>query len=459
MNSRARWASLAVLIVAAVTLAIAGGCARANQTPSSDTPIVPQRTQSAESPANPEPAGWFAGDMHVHRSCGGTPVPVSSIYDGMAANDLAVVSLLADMGNGEVQDPATDLPLVNGQDDPVSTPGRIVHWDAEWHWDATYGQYEHQALGGHVVALGLTEAHQIWDEYTYPILDWARQQGGVAGFVHMQYLDAGFPRSLNCCIPVEYPVEAALGTSDFVAEDVDGNETAIRAYYRLLNCGFRPGLAAGTDFPCNGGAPLGSLLTYVQVPEGQMTYRNWVEGIAQGRTVISRNGHNEFLELRVNDSATPGDEINLTGEGTVQVDITWTARQRLVGTVELVRNGTAVARQEATTSPDAPATLSTTLVFSRSGWLCARRVGYNSHQVHTAAVFITVDGAPVRASAEDAQFFVQWIDNLLENTLPDGAWGHYIASDRAAAQERYRRARAIYEQIASEATAISTPAP
>ena len=85
------------------------------------------------------------------------PVSVSSIYNTMVSQDLSVVSLLADMGNGEVQNPATDLPLVNGQDDSVSTAGRIVHWDAEWHWDATYTQYPHQALGGHIVALGLDE--------------------------------------------------------------------------------------------------------------------------------------------------------------------------------------------------------------------------------------------------------------------------------------------------------------
>ena len=54
----------------------------------------------------------------------------------MSPQNLAVISLLADMGNGEVQDPVTDLPLVNGQDASISTPGRIVHWDAEWHWDA-----------------------------------------------------------------------------------------------------------------------------------------------------------------------------------------------------------------------------------------------------------------------------------------------------------------------------------
>ena len=251
--------------------------------------------------AGPEPAGWYAGDMHVHRSCGDSPVTVSSIYDTMVSQDLAVVSLLADMGNGEVQDPVTDLPLVNGQDDPVSTPGRIVHWDAEWHWDATYTQDVHQALGGHVVALGLTNAYQIWSEYTYPIFDWAHQQGGIAGFAHLEYLDDGIPQTLTCCSPIEYPVEVALGSCDFISEDVGGSDSSIRAYYRLLNCGFRPGFAAGSDYPC--GATIGPMETYAQVAGGQLTYSNWIHAIASGRTVVSRNGRNEFLDLKVNGSA------------------------------------------------------------------------------------------------------------------------------------------------------------
>ena len=284
--------------------------------------------------AGPEPADWYAGDMHAHRSCGGSPVTVSNIYDTMIAQDVSVVSLLADMGNGEVQDPVTDLPRVTGQDDPISTAGRIVHWDAEWHWDATYSQYTNQALGGHILALGLTNAYQIWKEYTYPIFDWAHRQGGIAGFAHMQYLSGDFPQDLNCCIPIEYPVEVALGACDFISEDVNGDDIFINAYYRLLNCGFRPGFAAGSDYPCN--SSIGHLLTYVRIPDGQLTYSNWIGGIAKGRTAVSRNGRNEFLDFKVNGSAMPGDEIQLTGGESVQVDIQWTAKQNLTGTIELV---------------------------------------------------------------------------------------------------------------------------
>jgi hypothetical protein len=402
--------------------------------------------------AGPEPAGWYAGDPHVHRSCGGSPEAVSDIYAQMAGQNLAVVSLLADMGNGEVQNPVTDLPLVNGRDASVSTPGQIVHWDTEWHWDATYTQYAHQALGGHLLLLGLTNAYQIWAEYTYPIFQFAHQQGAIAGFAHMQYLDDNFPQYLSCCTPVEYPVEVALGTCDFVEEDVAGGDSAIHAYYRLLNCGFRPGFAGGSDHPCS--AAVGQTLTYVQIPGGQLTYSNWIRGIALGRTVVSRNGHDEFLDLKVNGTNGPGDEIQLPGAGNVQVVVQWTAQENLSGTIEVVKNGAVVDSLSASAGPGAPATLSTTVAFTNSGWLCARRMDTGEHALQASAVFVTVNHAPIRASVDDAQFYVQWMDNLLALTSPGGAWSSYFVTNRAEAQARYAAARTVYLQIASEAAAL-----
>ena len=404
--------------------------------------------------AGPEPAGWFAGDMHVHRSCGGAPEAVSDIYSEMSGQNLAVVSLLADMGNGEVQNPVTDLPLVNGQDDPVSTPGQIVHWDAEWHWDATYTQYAHQALGGHLVLLGLTNAYQIWAEYTYPIFQWAHQQGAIAGFAHMQYLGDDFPLTLTCCTPVEYPVEVALGSCDFVSEDVAGGDTAIHGYYRLLNCGFRPGFAGGSDHPCS--SAVGQTLTYARISGGQLTYSNWIQSIARGRTVVSRNGHNEFLDLKVNGTAGPGDEIQLTNAGNVQVTVQWTAQESLSGTIELVKNGVVVASLPASAAPGAPASLNTNVSFTNSGWLCARRMDPVSgeHAIQASAVFITVNHAPVRASADDARFYMQWMNNLLALTSPGGGWSSFFVTNRTQAQARYSAALVVYQQIASEAAAL-----
>jgi hypothetical protein len=398
----------------------------------------------------PEPAGWYAGDMHVHRSCGGEPESISSIYNKMSTHNLAVVSLLADMGNGEVLYPEVDLPRVNGSDDPISTTGRIVHWDAEWHWDPVYNQYPQQALGGHVVVLGVSGAEQIWEEYTYRIFEWAHQQNGIAGFAHMQHLNGGIPQSLTCCIPIEYPVEVALGSADFISEDVFGSDSFIDAYYKLLNCGFRPGFAAGTDYPC-GVSELGSPLTYVRVEDGQMSYRNWIEGIAAGRTVVSRNGHNEFLNLKVNGSSMPGDTINFAGNGSVTVTIEWTAKQNLTGTIELVKSGEVVASRQASVGAGVPASLSASVEFTKSGWLAARRMGTSETVVNTAAVFVIIDNAPIRASESDALFYVEWMDNLLQKTAQGGQWSSYFEYQGDEARARYQAAKALFEQIASEA--------
>ena len=113
-----------------------------------------------------------------------------------------------------------------------------------------------------------------------------------------------------------------------------------------------------------------------------------------------------------------------------------------------------MASQTAEVSPGAPAIFETTLNFDRSGWLAARRMDWqNGHQTHTGAVFVVVKGQPIRASSSDAEFFVKWIDNLLRQTSPGGAWTPYLSDDREAARARYRKAREIYVARGREAQA------
>jgi len=410
----------------------------------------------------PEPPGWYAGDMHVHRDCGG---PVEGILqedkfiEMMEVNDLAVICVLADMGDGEVKPSEVDLPKVNGNDYLLSKPGRTIHYEAEWHWDPYGTTFEHKALGGHIVLLGLSEAHKIWDESPYKILEYGRDQNAIVGFCHTEYLNDSVQNDLNCCIPIEYPVEAILGNTDFFAEDVYGSISAnfgnysadatINAYYKMLNCGIRLGLCAGTDYPCNAGEPLGTLLTYVHVND-PFTYRKWVEGIRDGKTVVSRNGHQEFIDLIINGQYQPGDDINLKRKGTVSVEVKWTTINEITGRLELVHNGKVVAVQEGTASPEHPIVLKANQEFTHSGWLCARRMDDNGHQTHTSPVYVTVDNKPVRASAEDVMYFVAWIDNLIKNTSPGGPWNQYFTHDLDVVQARYKKAREIYSNVVKE---------
>jgi hypothetical protein len=401
----------------------------------------------------PEPSDWFAGDMHVHRNCGiERPIlPESEFINMMRPNNLAVISVLTDMGNAEVQDSHTDLPKVNGSDAPQSEPGRIVHYDSEWHFDPEGVTFDHKAIGGHLVFLGLKNAYQIWDESPYKILEWGRKQNAVQGFCHMQYLNDSIQTELTCCIPIDYPVEAALGTIDFLAEDVWLNDAAVKGYYRLLNCGFRLGWAAGTDYPCNNNEPLGTLLTYVEIKDKPLTYHNWIDGIKKGRTVVTTNGHNEFLELKVNGDKTPGDEIKLKAKGFVDISVTWTTAKELSGNIEIVCNGKIVEVQNCSAKPGEPLTMKTSINISQSSWICARRTDEKGHRSHTAPVYISINNEPVRASAEDAKYFVSWIDNILERIAPGGPWNGYFTHDPEIVRNRYNEARSIYNRIAQEA--------
>jgi hypothetical protein len=422
----------------------------------------------AQSALGPEPPDWFAGDAHVHRGigCGRANekemLAPQELLEMMKTNNLAVISVLSDIGNGEIKFAEKDLPLITGQDNPASTPGRIVHWDAEWHYDPEGVTFERKVIGGHLILLGLKRGGQPFAQYTYPILRWAKDQGAIGGYAHMQYLPFGFYpppdgilQSLDCCAPLEYPVEIALGSSSFLMEDVHGSDSAIQAYYRILNCGFRPGLVASTDYSCNYLEPLGTLLTYVRIPDRKLTYDKWVEGVAKGQTVIARNGHREFLDLEVNGTARPGDEIRLAGKGPARVRIEWRSLAGAEGRIELVHDGAVVASQTASVTRGMPAVFESTVEFTHSGWLAARRMDWqNGHRTHTGAVFVIIDAKPVRASSSDAEFFIKWIDNLLEKTSPGGEWSKFLSHDRDSAQKRYREARAIFERIAAEARAL-----
>lgn len=430
---------------------------------SASAQLYDNEKQSSDMKIKPEPAGWYAGDMHVHRDCGGPDENILKEEDFvkmMGVNDLAVISVLADMGDGEVKPSSIDLSKVNGKDYKLSIPGRTIHYDAEWHWDPFGTTFEHKALGGHIVLLGLSEAHQIWEESPYKILEYGREQNGIVGFCHTEYLNDTIQNELNCCIPIDYPVEAVLGTADFFSEDVYGSSSAnwgnynadatIHAYYKLLNCGIRLGLCAGTDYPCNAGEPLGTLLTYVKV-EGPFSYRKWVEGIRDGKTVVARNGHREFIDFKINGKYQAGDEIKFHKKGKIHTEIKWKSVEPLTGSLQLIHNGKVIAVKNGSSSYEESLVLETSVKCTTSGWLCARRMDENGHQTHTSPIYITIDDQEVRASAQDAMYFVYWIDNLLEKTSPGNEWNHYFTKDLDIVQSRYRRARELYLNIAEEA--------
>ena len=171
---------------------------------------------------------------------------------------------------------------------------------------------------------------------------------------------------------------------------------------------------------------------------------------------MSRNGNREFVNLVVGGTATPGDQVNLGSPGSVSVTAEWIAKQSYTGTIEIVKNGEVVASLATSAGPGSPATLATSVPFDASGWLAARRMGPEGHVVHTAAVFVIVAGAPIRASATDAQFYIDWMDNLLERTSPGGSWASFFPTKRVQAQARYQAAKTLFQQILAESSGSPT---
>jgi hypothetical protein len=414
---------------------------------------VPSKLTSVVKTANPKPelSGWYSGDMYVHRICSEQAGTVSgnNFAEMMVKNNLDVLVMLADMGNRELKENTKDLSSINGTDAKESVPGRIIHWDAEWRYKPDGVSLTDQLIGGHLALMGLKGAPPAGDKLPHKILEWAKGQNAVTGFVYMKYFNDSVGNNSNFCFPLDYSVEAALGRIDFVAENSLQNDAVMRSYYKLLNCGFRIGLAAGTDFSCNEGSP-GDILTYVQVKDKPLTYEKWVEGIKKGRTVISLNGHNEFLDIKANGSNTPGDEIKIKGQGDINVMVRWTAAKEFTGRIELLCNGKVVATQAGTARPGSSVVLSATQKFIRSGWLAARRMDEKGHVSHTAPIYVTVDDQPIRASVGDAKYFISWIDHILDNISSTTIGNKDFASDPGPLKARYEEARDIYIRIQDE---------
>ena len=84
----------------------------------------------AQASARPEPPDWYAGDAHVHRGIGcgreheKEMLTPAQLLEMMKPNNLAVISVLSDIGNGELKYIEKDLPLMTGR--TILSPRQIA---------------------------------------------------------------------------------------------------------------------------------------------------------------------------------------------------------------------------------------------------------------------------------------------------------------------------------------------
>ena len=398
-----------------------------------------------------EPAGrWYAGDTHMHgHGCDGDRGP-QQLMSLMTGADLTVGSALV-WGAGY----RDDMSYFTGRDAPGSTPERILHYDLEVSGFPS-------DLMGHIVALGLKEIQFPRRLYSLPIAQWAIDQGAAVGMAHAMAWSSNyqFPElGRTCCVPYEFPIDLALGKMHFLETEVLATEHDSASqiahapgfqflWTTLLNSGFKVPITGASDFPCIPKVlDKTSVRTYVWI-DGPLTYADWLEGIRQGRTVIA-TGANDFLTMTVN-GALIGSEVQLPAGGD-PVDIVIDASLGTPGTVELVMNGEVLAAESVST--ESGQRFKKTLLITKSSWIAAR-----APKVQTGAIYVLVGDQPIRASARDAQYYVEYIDYLIAQMDAGRFARHDINStelqrELQEAKARYLEARQLFAQRAQEAQA------
>ncbi|HLV01313.1 MAG TPA: CehA/McbA family metallohydrolase, partial [Acidobacteriota bacterium] len=215
----------------------------------------------------------------------------------------------------------------------------------------------------------------------------------------------------------------------------------------LLNCGFRIPASAGTDCFLNrvpGRVP-GEDRVYVKVEEG-FTYQNWIKNLKQGRTFVT-NG--PVLEFTV-EGRRAGDTIALTGPENLQGQGT-VSSQYPIQKVEFILNGSVVDGIEVE-GGSRTVTLDQSVSVQEGGWLAVRAYGPpNPAQggkpffCHSGPIYLEVDGKGA-ASAEDAQYFLGWIDRLWSEIEERD---RILPRHRAEVEAEIEQARGVYRQLAN----------
>jgi hypothetical protein len=278
----------------------------------------------------------------------------------------------------------------------------------------------------------------------------------------------------------EICVTTALGLCDFISAMDTPRIAEWNCWYHIMNCGFPLKVSGETDFPCMSSTRVGQGRVYVQLgPVDRLDFSDWCTALARGRSYVS-DGYAHALAFTVN-GKHPGDELALARPETVRVQarvafaletprsvahgiVVPPRGPRVIGDtvllhgprseaqvqggnrlVELVVNGRVVASQPVP-ADGATHDLDFSAAIEQSSWVALRQFP----QMHTNPVQVTVEGRPIRASRQSAQWCIETIRQLWQ------ARGQGIApEEREQARDTFLQAIRIYQEIAEQAQDMS----
>lgn len=422
---------------------------------------------------DPSKFGWYSGDHHVHAAgCSHYQNPTEGVEPKDMIRQLLGESL--NLGSVLTWGPCYyyQKQFFSGKDDPLSEPGRLMHYDLE-----VSGFPSSHA--GHLVLLGLkdqdypgTKRIEEWPSWDLPILQWGKKQGAVVGFAHsgwgLEIQDKNLPSfempAFDGIGANEYIVDVTYpNTVDFISS-VDTPPTwELNIWYHTLNVGFRTRISGETDFPCIYDLRVGMGRTYAKL-DGAMDFTGWLASMRAGRSYVS-DGKSHLMDFKADGLAvgTDSSELRLTGPRRVHVgarvaafldpvpasDVTrrphWDLeRARIANTrevpVELIVNGRPVDKKNVL-ADGSVRDIAFDVPIDKSSWIALRILPSS----HTNPIFAIVDGKPIRASRRSAEWCLAAVNQC---------WTQKVVAirqpERLAAQKAYEHARDVYGQLITE---------
>jgi TolB protein len=394
--------------------------------------------------------GWYSSDAHIHANYTAEhhqTINADDVRRQAQAEDLNNANLMVANSSGAF---IHDAQYFEGRPNALSTRNYILYWNEEMRNNGPYGHMAFFNLKSLVYPLHTGHRNTPNSEDyppNYTQAEGARKQGGAVTYVHPAVVPTY--EGVGGVGARELPVDLALGQVDAMDVMSNGDEIAsMELWYRLLNCGFRLAISAGTDSFTNvtDHYTAGGHRVYVRAGR-ELRYDEWVAAYKRGRSFAS-NG--PVLALTV-DGKEPGEEIRLPANAAQKVRVRATMHTAVpVERFEIVVNGKAVRTLD--TAHGNQLTIDEDVPLTQSSWIAARVVGpwhravLNDIQTfaHTSPVYINVGGKRL-AIAQDVRFWIEWIDKLIAQVNQRGNFT--TPARRQEVVDLFRKGQDVYRGL------------